>query len=82
MANKIMRGVYCVDIDFKAVPKCMQGKMMIVKREVESVPIALDENFKPISRELLLKHLKIKNIDDYVVSYAIKNKKYLSNTNY
>jgi len=55
---------------------------MIVKREVESVPIALDENFKPISRELLLKHLKIKNIDDYVVSYAIKNKKYLSNTNY
>jgi hypothetical protein len=82
MAKKIMKGVYCVDIDIKAVPKEMKGKMVIVKKEVESVPMALDENLKPINNNFIEKYLNVKDVNSYTVSYAIKNKKYLSSINY
>jgi hypothetical protein len=56
--------------------------MVIVKKEVESVPMALDENLKPINNNFIEKYLNVKNVNSYTVSYAIKNKKYLSSINY
>ena len=82
MARKIMKGVYCVDIFFKAVPKVMRGKMMIVKREVEKVPIVLNDDLRPLDNSFISKYLNVKNVNDYVVSYSISNKKYLSSINY
>jgi len=82
MAYKVMKGVYCVDIFIKAVPKVMKGNMMIVKKEVDKVPVVLNDEMKPVDNSFIKKYLNVKNVDDYVISYSISNKKYMSSVNY
>jgi len=77
-----MKGVYCVDIFIKAVPKVMKGNMMIVKKEVDKVPVVLNDEMKPVDNSFIKKYLNVKNVDDYVISYSISNKKYMSSVNY
>lgn len=72
------RGVYCVDIEIKAVPISMNSKLPKVKKTLENIPIALDDNLKPLHKRFLNKIIKLENINKYRLNYNIIIKKYLS----
>ena len=73
-----MRGVYCVDIVFTAVPISQRSKLLKITKTLENQPLALDENKKPMHTRFLKHFVKKENIDKYRIKYEIIIKKYLS----
>jgi hypothetical protein len=77
-SNLKVRGVYCVDIVIKAVPISMNSKLPKVKKTLENIPIALDDNLKPLHERFLNKVIKLENMNKYRLNYDVIIKKYLS----
>ena len=73
-----MKGVYCVDIVFKAVPISRTSKLMKINKRVDDLPLAIDENNKPLNTRFLKYFIDRKNIDKYHIKYDIIIKKFLS----
>jgi hypothetical protein len=73
-----MKGVYCVDIVFKAVPISRTSKLMKINKRVDDLPLAIDENNKPLNTRFLKYFIDRKNIDKYHIKYEIIVKKFLS----
>lgn len=77
-SNCTTRGVYCVDIKLKAMPISMNSKLTKVFKTLENIPIALDDNLKPLHEKFINKVIKKENICKYRINYDIIIKKYLS----
>jgi hypothetical protein len=73
-----MKGVYCVDIVFTAVPISRTSKLMKINKRVDDLPLAIDENNKPLNTRFLKYFIDRKNIDKYHIKYDIIVKKFLS----
>lgn len=73
-----MKGVYCVDIVFTAVPISRTSKLMKINKRVDDLPLALDENNKPLNTMFIKNFIDKKNIDKYRIKYDIIIKKFLS----
>jgi hypothetical protein len=73
-----MKGVYCVDIVFTAVPISRTSKLMKINKRVDDLPLAIDENNKPLNTRFLKYFIDRKNIDKYHIKYEIIVKKFLS----
>jgi hypothetical protein len=73
-----MKGVYCVDIVFTAVPISRTSKLMKINKRVDDLPLAIDENNKPLNTRFLKYFIDRKNIDKYHIKYDIIIKKFLS----
>jgi hypothetical protein len=73
-----MKGVYCVDIVFTAVPISRTSKLMKINKRVDDLPLAIDENNKPLNTRFLKYFIDRKNIDKYRIKYEIIVKKFLS----
>ena len=73
-----MKGVYCVDIVFTAGPISRTSKLMKINKRVDDLPLALDENNKPLNTMFIKNFIDKKNIDKYRIKYDIIIKKFLS----
>ena len=73
-----MKGVYCVDIVLTAVPISRTSKLMKINKRVDDLPLAIDENNKPLNTGFLKYFIDRKNIDKYHIKYEIIIKKFLS----
>jgi hypothetical protein len=73
-----MKGVYCVDIVFTAVPISRTSKLMKINKRVDDLPLAIDENNKPLNTMFIKNFIDKKNIDKYRIKYDIIIKKFLS----
>jgi hypothetical protein len=72
------QGVYCVDVIVKANPISMNSKLLKVNKTLTNIPIALDDNLKPLNEYFIKKIVKRENVDKYRINYQIIIKKYLS----
>jgi hypothetical protein len=77
-----MRGVYCVNVIIKAVPLSNTSRLGIIIKEETKIPVALDENLKPLDENFTKKYLKVKDPSKYRVTYSMDVLKYMSNINY
>jgi len=77
-----MRGVYCVNVIIKAVPLSNTSKLGIILKEETRIPLALDENLKPLDEDFTKKYLKVKDTSKYRITYNMDIIKYMSNINY
>ncbi len=77
-SNLTTRGVYCVDIKLKAIPISMNSKLPKILKTLENIPIALDDNLKPLHENFIKKMIKRENVCKYKINYQIIIKKYLS----
>jgi hypothetical protein len=66
-----MKGVYCVDIVFTAVPISRTSKLMKINKRVDDLPLAIDENNKPLNTMFIKNFIDKKNIDKYRIKYDI-----------
>jgi hypothetical protein len=73
-----MRGVYCVDIVLTAVPISNNTRLLKINKKIEDLPLALDENSKPLNTMFIKNFIDKKNIDKYRIKYDIIIKKFLS----
>ena len=73
-----MKGVYCVDIIVTAVPISQRSKLLRVNKTMENLPLALDENQKPMHTRFLKHFIDRKNMDKYRIKYEVIIKKFLS----
>jgi hypothetical protein len=73
-----MRGVYCVDIVLTAVPISNNTRLLKINKKIEDLPLALDENNKPLNTMFIKNFIDKKNIDKYRIKYEIIVKKFLS----
>ena len=73
-----MRGVYCVDIALTAVPISNNTRLLKINKTLEDLPLALDENSKPLNTMFIKNFIDKKNIDKYRIKYDIIIKKFLS----
>ena len=73
-----MRGVYCVDIVLTAVPITNNTRLLKINKKIEDLPLALDENNKPLNTMFIKNFIDKKNIDKYRIKYDIIIKKFLS----
>ena len=73
-----MKGVYCVDIVLTAVPISRTSKLMKINKRVDDLPLAIDENNKPLNIMFIKNFIDKKNIDKYRIKYDIIIKKFLS----
>ena len=64
-----MRGVYCVNVIIKAVPLSNTSKLGIILKEETRIPLALDENLKPLDEDFTKKYLKDKDTSKYRITY-------------
>jgi hypothetical protein len=77
-SNLTTRGVYCVDVILKAMPISMNSKLPKILKTLENIPIALDDNLKPLHENFIKKMIKRENVCKYKINYQIIIKKYLS----
>ena len=73
-----MRGVYCVDIVFTAIPISKSTRLLKINKTLEDLPLAMDENNKPLNTMFMKHFVDRKNIDKYRIKYEIIVKKFLS----
>ena len=73
-----MKGVYCVDIVLTAVPIANNTRLLKINKKIEDLPLALDENNKPLNIMFIKNFIDKKNIDKYRIKYDIIIKKFLS----
>ena len=72
------RGVYCIDVKIKAMPISMNSKLPKINKTLVNIPMALDDNLKPLSENFIKKVIKRENLHKYRIDYEVIIKKYLS----
>tara|TARA_R110000796_G_scaffold75823_5_gene169886 strand:- start:1505 stop:1753 length:249 start_codon:yes stop_codon:yes gene_type:complete len=73
-----IRGVYCVDIKINASPIHVKMRLKTIEKTLHSIPVALDDDLKPINERFMSRAINIKDIHKYNVNYRIVSKKFLS----
>lgn len=70
------KGVYCADVVVKGIP--LTPKLPKINKRLDNIPIALDDDLKPINEYFIKRIIKRENVSKYRITYDLKIKKYLS----